>query len=67
MQPSALHPLFVSILAPMRPAEPREPRFLNYYHHCGTEWTDIWDSTCNDRCPVCRAEIEPHHSEEISS
>jgi hypothetical protein len=38
--------------------------FVNYYEHCGTTWTDVWDCTCNDKCPVCGAEIEPFHSED---
>jgi hypothetical protein len=25
-------------------------------------WTDAWDCACNDRCPICRAEIEPESS-----
>jgi hypothetical protein len=27
---------------------------------CGHEWEDAWDCLCNDRCPECNAEIEPH-------
>lgn len=42
-----------------------EPRFRNLYFHCGREWQDEWSSMCNDRCPVCNAEIEPCRSEEI--
>lgn len=42
-----------------------ESTVLNRYRHCGTEWTDLWSCACNDRCPVCRAEIEPYSSEEI--
>lgn len=26
---------------------------------CGTEWTDEWSCTCNDRCPGCNVETEP--------
>ena len=39
--------------------------FKNYYRHCETEWDDTADSMCNDRCPVCNAEIEPYKSEDI--
>jgi len=40
--------------------------FRNYYAcpHDGTKWTDDWDHTCNDKCPVCHAEIEPYLSED---
>lgn len=38
-------------------------RTLNRYHHCGRQWETIWDSGCNDSCPVCEAEIEPYLSE----
>ena len=41
-----------------------EPRFTNFYRHCGEEWQDQWDSTCNDRCPECNKEIEPYKSED---
>ena len=34
--------------------------FRNFYRHCGVEWDDVWDCTCNDRCPVCNCEIEPY-------
>ena len=41
-------------------------RFLNYYVHCGTEWTDEWDCMCNDQCPECHTkDIEPYQSQEI--
>lgn len=42
-----------------------EQQFRNFYLHCGWEWQDEWSSMCNDRCPVCNAEIEPCRSEEI--
>ena len=32
---------------------------------CNTEWIDEWSCMCNDRCPVCRAEIEPIESLEV--
>lgn len=47
-------------------AKDTEPaRFLNYYRHCDTEWTDAWSCMCNDKCPVCGAEIEPFESEDL--
>lgn len=41
--------------------------FLNRYHCpvCGEIWNDVWDCMCNDRCPGCRAEIEPYESENL--
>jgi transcription initiation factor IIE alpha subunit len=44
-------------------------RFRNYYRcpYDGTTWVDEWACTCNDRCPLCRAEIEPYDSEDINS
>ena len=41
--------------------------FINFYRHCDTEWTDVWDCTCNDRCPICDDEIEPYKSEDVKS
>jgi hypothetical protein len=39
-------------------------RFMNYYR---TEWTDEWDSLCNDQCPECHTkDIEPYQSQEIN-
>lgn len=39
-------------------------RYLNQYRcpYCQTEWEDVWDCTCNDRCPDCNKEIEPFES-----
>jgi len=37
-------------------------------HHtcpCGSRWWDEWDCLCNDRCPVCDAEVEPDEHEAI--
>jgi hypothetical protein len=36
--------------------------FRNSYRHddCDVGWTDEWSCACNDRCPVCDAEIEPY-------
>lgn len=40
-------------------------QYRNHYRHCETEWSDEWSCTCNDKCPVCGAEIEPYRSEEL--
>jgi len=47
-------------------AEMTKPLYLNHYRcpYDKTEWDDVWDCTCNDRCPVCDAEIEPYESED---
>jgi len=38
-------------------------RFLNQYRCvCGEEWEDVWSCACDDRCPVCRTEMEPYRS-----
>jgi hypothetical protein len=43
-------------------------RYLNFYVHCRTEWTDEWDCMCNDECPVCHTkDIEPCQSQEIKT
>ncbi len=44
-----------------------EMKFTNHYIHCGAEWSDTWDSMCNDHCPVCDGEIEPYKSEELDA
>lgn len=42
-------------------------RFRNFYRcPCGEEWQDEWSSACDDRCPACDSEIEPHKSEDIT-
>lgn len=48
-------------------SKPPELKFRNYYKcsECGAEWVDEWDCQCNDRCPNCNVETEPHHSEDI--
>ena len=48
---------------------PEHKRYINHYRcsECGTSWDDEWDCTCNDRCPKCNAEIEPHSSDEIEA
>ena len=47
---------------------PWEPgKFRNHYRcpRDGSGWEDTWSCMCNDRCPVCNAEIEPYISEEL--
>jgi transcription initiation factor IIE alpha subunit len=42
--------------------------YVNYYH-CpkdGVRWAD-WSCMCNDKCPICNAEIEPYRSDEINA
>lgn len=40
------------------------PSYRNEYHceECDESWTDCWSCMCNDKCPSCNAEIEPHNS-----
>lgn len=42
-------------------------KFRNHYRcpYDEFEWVDLWSCVCNDRCPVCNAEIEPYRSEEL--
>jgi hypothetical protein len=42
-------------------------RFENYYQHeeCETSWQDSHSCSCDDRCPCCNAEIEPHTSDAV--
>lgn len=40
--------------------------YQNHYAHCDQQWTDQWSCMCNDRCPVCNAEIEPFCSDDLS-
>lgn len=44
-------------------------RFLNSYRcdRCQIGWDDQWDCACNDKCPDCNAEIEPHTSVELTA
>ena len=41
-----------------------EGRYTNHYlcPNDNTLWDDDWSCMCNDRCPVCDAEIEPYAS-----
>ena len=43
------------------------PTHRNYYRcpYDGTKWTDEWSCACDDRCPACRAEIEPYLTESV--
>ncbi len=46
---------------------PVNAKYRNYYR-CSSddmEWSDEWESMCNDRCPICRFEIEPYTSEDV--
>lgn len=45
-------------------AETGTVRYLNQYRcpYCQTEWEEVWDCGCNDRCPDCNKEIEPYES-----
>ena len=42
--------------------------FRNSYRHeeCNVSWIDEWSCTCDDRCPVCDAEIEPNNFVDLS-
>jgi hypothetical protein len=54
----------------MVPGKPGESyKFRNHYHcpNDRTKWIDEWSCACNDKCPVCHAEIEPYLSEEINT
>lgn len=49
-------------------AEEMKVRWRNHYKcpRCGHEWTDEWDSQCDDDCPNCgNRHISPTSSEEI--
>jgi hypothetical protein len=45
-----------------------EKLFRNFYKcpDCDEEWTDEWDSKCDDRCPACDISVSPHKSEPIN-
>lgn len=41
--------------------------YMNHYRcPCGTEWDDEWDGMCNDHCPSCDKEVEPHASDDLT-
>ena len=50
---------------------PQNPimRFRNYYECSidGTKWHDEWTCACNDRCPICDTETEPHLGEDVEA
>ena len=48
------------------PVDGDEANYLNYYRHCGVEWSDVWSCMCNDRCPECNCEIEPYESKDLT-
>lgn len=43
--------------------------YINYYRctEDGIEWADAWSCMCNDECPGCNAETEPHRTEELAA
>jgi hypothetical protein len=63
---------FPNAIAKMRSQTCEETMLVNHYCHedCGVqpdvEWTSTWSCACNDRCPACNKEIEPHDSVEVS-
>ncbi len=51
-----------------RVRKPRRKRMFRNYYCCPYDraaWINEWSCMCNDRCPMCRAEIEPYDSEDI--
>jgi len=58
------------LLPRITPPQKEEPKsdswFINRYHceKCDQYWQDQHDCRCNDRCPICRAEIEPYESQD---
>jgi hypothetical protein len=46
--------------------KPAESRVLSHYRcdACGVDWSDRWICACNDHCPSCNREIQPHASED---
>lgn len=44
-----------------------EQQFENHYTHCSSSWQDTWSCACNDKCPECGAEIEPHYSKNLTT
>lgn len=60
-------PDLIDLVEPEPEIKLEEPLFRNYYRHCGEEWCDEWSCMCNDRCPVCNAEIEPYQSDALNT
>jgi hypothetical protein len=49
-------------------AQPQKRFTSRNYYQCpfdGANWADDWSCACNDRCPTCRAEIEPYFTEDV--
>ena len=65
---SAARTFFNSVVQAGIEAAVREcvDRFENHYEHCGQEWSDTHSCMCNDRCPCCNKEIEPHRSDVLT-
>lgn len=43
-----------------------DTEYLNKYQcHCGYVWHDVWDSMCDDKCPVCNTAMSPYTSIEL--
>ena len=42
-------------------------RTINHYRcqECDISWDDQWSCACNDECPGCNVETEPHDSVEL--
>lgn len=52
-------------ITPVLDDGPRPERWFRNYYTCpldDTKWADEWSCMCNDRCPVCNAEIQPDES-----
>jgi hypothetical protein len=52
----------------LKTTKPRRKFMFRNYYRCpndGAAWIAEWSCMCNDRCPICRAEIEPYDSEDI--
>ena len=48
--------------------EPRQELLFRNYFRCpydAATWIDEWVCMCNDKCPICGAEIEPYDSVDI--
>ena len=60
----------------VRQPEPEE-QFINFYtcpgdcagrrQHEPHSWVDRWSCACNDKCPICNAEIEAEDSQEVKN
>jgi hypothetical protein len=54
-------------IVPILENRDNEKMYLNRFvcPNDNTEWEDVSDCMCNDRCPTCNKEIEPVFSEEV--